>query len=108
MRPPAARRLPSQSAIERRTEERIPAPVDVEILVSGGQPELAVLRDISSKGIGLQQHSRLPIGEVITCTLLDTPVELPSRYRVEVLWQKEASDGTYFSGGRILTADCGQ
>lgn len=92
------------AAMERRREERFPVPVDVE-LVSCGAAEPAVLQNISHHGVGLLHARPLETGEIVTCRLLDTPVDLPCTYNVEILWQKPAEGGRLFSGGRIVSAE---
>lgn len=92
-------------AAERRREERFSVPVDVELMVPDGYsdvPEIAVLRNISNHGVGLIHQRALRIGDVVTCVLLDSPADDRHEYRVEIVWQQRASNGTYHSGGRIV------
>ncbi len=88
----------------RRTEERFHVPVDVE-MIAGGQeiPELAVLRDVSTQGVGIEHAIPVNVGQVVTCKLLDIPFDGPNSYRIEILWTDgRREDGTILSGGRIL------
>lgn len=95
---------------DERHEERFPVPVDVELVAPDGPgdiPEIAVLRDISPHGVGLVHTRPLRVGDFVTCTLLDTPVDLPCTYTIEILWQKPADDEKLFSGGRIVSEENG-
>jgi len=93
---------------EKRREERFPLPIDVELLLPEGDPELpeiAELRDMSENGVGFEHYGRIDVGDVVTFRLLDTPIDLPCEHRVKILWQKQNANGTFSSGGQILPSD---